>query len=154
MEGDRHANVNGLRQILLMEKEILDGLSLTPGTIRENVTITGLAIHGLAAGERVRLGSDVVLEVTGLCEPCSRMDEIREGLRETLDRRRGVLTRVVSGGEVGLGDGGGGWGVVLGEEGSARGIEGGVWGGATGRMRQDCARATGLLEGLGMTVGL
>ena len=32
------------------------------------------------------------------------MDEIREGLRETLDRRRGVLTRVVSGGEVGLGD--------------------------------------------------
>ena len=104
LEGDRHANVNGLRQILLMEKEILDGLSLTPGTIRENVTITGLAIHGLAAGERVRLGEDVVLEVTGLCEPCSRMDEIREGLRETLDRRRGVLTRVVSGGEVGLGD--------------------------------------------------
>ena len=46
LEGDRHANVNGLRQILLMEKEILDGLSLTPGTIRENVTITGWRFTG------------------------------------------------------------------------------------------------------------
>ena len=27
--------------------------------------------------------------MTGLCEPCSRMDEIREGLRETLDRTAG-----------------------------------------------------------------
>lgn len=105
LEGDRHANVNSFRQILLMEKEILDGLSLSPGTIRENVTIEGLAIHGLQPGEFVRLGSDVVLEVTGLCEPCSRMDEIRPGLRVTLDQRRGVLTRVVEGGEVGLGDG-------------------------------------------------
>ena len=105
LEGDRHANVNSFRQILLMEKEILDRLSLSPGTIRENVTIEGLAIHGLEAGEQVRLGSEVVLEVTGLCEPCSRMDEIRAGLRVTLDQRRGVLTRVVTGGEVGLGDG-------------------------------------------------
>ena len=105
LEGDRHRNVKSFRQILLMEKEILDGLSLSPGTIRENVTIEGLAIHGLQPGAQVRLGDEVVLEVTGLCEPCSRMDEIRPGLRETLDERRGVLTRVVAGGQVGLGDG-------------------------------------------------
>ena len=105
LDGDRHRNPRGLRQILLMEKEILDSLSLSPGTIRENVTIEGLAIHGLQPGAFVRLGDDVVLEVTGLCEPCSRMDEIRPGLQETLDGRRGVLTRVVEGGEVGLGDG-------------------------------------------------
>ena len=105
LEGDRHRNARGLRQILLMEKEILDSLSLSPGIIRENVTIEGLAIHGLQPGEFVRLGDEVVLEVTGLCEPCSRMDEIRPGLQETLDGRRGVLTRVVEGGEVGLGDG-------------------------------------------------
>lgn len=105
LEGDRHRNARGLRQILLMEKEILDSLSLSPGTIRENVTIEGLAIHGLQPGEFIRLGDEVVLEVTGLCEPCSRMDEIRPGLQETLDGRRGVLTRVIEGGEVGLGDG-------------------------------------------------
>ncbi len=105
LEGDRHRNVRSFRQILLMEKEILDELSLSPGIIRENVTIEGLAIHGLQPGELVRLGEDVVLEVTGLCEPCSRMDEIRPGLQATLDQRRGVLTRVVEGGEVGLGDG-------------------------------------------------
>ena len=111
LEGDRHANVNGLRQILLMEKEILDGLSLTPGTIRENVTITGLAIHGLAAGERVRLGSDVVLEVTGLCEPCSRMDEIRGRATGDAGRTAGGVDAGGFGRGSGFGGWGGGWGV-------------------------------------------
>ena len=105
LQGDRHANPRSLRQVLLMEKEILDRLSLSPGTIRENVTIEGLSIHGLEPGAQVRLGADVVLEVTGLCEPCSRMDEIRDGLQRTLDRQRGVLTRVIAGGQVALGDG-------------------------------------------------
>ena len=41
LEGDRHAHPQSLRQVLLMEKEILDSLELKPGTIRENVTITG-----------------------------------------------------------------------------------------------------------------
>ena len=104
LEGDRHAHPQSLRQVLLMEKEILDSLELKPGSIRENVTITGLSIHGLPAGQRLHLGDQVVLEVTGLCEPCSRMDEIRAGLRETLDGKRGVLTRVIQGGDVQVGD--------------------------------------------------
>ena len=104
LEGDRHANPQSHRQVLLMEKEILDSLELKPGSIRENVTISGLPIHGLPAGQRLHLGDEVVLEVTGLCEPCSRMDELRAGLRETLDGRRGVLTRVVQGGGVQVGD--------------------------------------------------
>ena len=106
LEGDRHANVNSFRQILLMEKEILDGLSLSPGTIRENVTIEGLAIHGLEAGRAGASGVGGGVGGNGTVRAVQQqMDEIRDGLRVTLDQRRGVLTRVVTGGEVGLGDG-------------------------------------------------
>ena len=104
LEGDRHAVQDNARQILLMDKEVLDAFDLKPGIVRENVTVSGVSIHKLSEGQRLRLGSDVVLEVTGHCEPCARMDEIRLGLRESLDMQRGMLTRVLQGGKLTLGD--------------------------------------------------
>ena len=104
LEGDRHAVPDNARQILLMDKEVLDAFDLKPGIVRENVTVSGVSIHKLSQGQRLRLGSDVVLEVTGHCEPCARMDEIRLGLRESLDMQRGMLTRVLQGGKLTLGD--------------------------------------------------
>ena len=104
LEGDRHAVQDNARQILLMDKEVLDAFDLKPGIVRENVTVSGVSIHKLSEGQRLRLGSDVVLEVTGHCEPCARMDEIRLGLRESLDMQRGMLTRVLRGGKLTLGD--------------------------------------------------
>ena len=108
IEGDRYAAKRGInrnkRQVLLMDQETLDGLGLTPGTVRENITTRGLALYSLQAGQRLAIGSQVVLEVTEPCEPCERMDAIRQGLREQLQGRRGMLTRVVQGGTVSVGD--------------------------------------------------
>ncbi len=104
LEGDRHAQADNHRQILLMDSEVLDSFDLKPGMVRENVTVSGLAIHQLSNGQRLRIGSDVILEITGHCEPCGRMDEIRPGLRESLDMQRGMLTRVLQGGALKLGD--------------------------------------------------
>ena len=104
LQGDRHAAPDNARQILLMDKEILDDFDLKPGMVRENVTVSGLSIHKLSQGQRLKLGADVVLEITGHCEPCARMDEIRSGLRESLDMQRGMLTRVLEGGTITLGD--------------------------------------------------
>jgi len=39
-----------------------------------------------------------------VCDPCSRMDEIRQGLQAELDGKRGMLARVVQGGEVAQND--------------------------------------------------
>jgi MOSC domain-containing protein YiiM len=39
-----------------------------------------------------------------VCDPCSRMDEIRPGLQEELEGRRGMLARVVQTGDVAVGD--------------------------------------------------
>ena len=105
LQGDRHANPRSRRQVLLMEQEVLDELDLTPGAVRENVTISGLPIHQLAQGQIIGIGDEVRLDVTGLCEPCERMDEIRSGLRQAITGRRGVLTRVVQGGALRVGDG-------------------------------------------------
>jgi MOSC domain-containing protein YiiM len=39
-----------------------------------------------------------------VCEPCHRMDELRQGLRAELDNKRGMLARVVESGDVAIGD--------------------------------------------------
>jgi MOSC domain-containing protein YiiM len=59
---------------------------------------------GLPEGTRVHLGRSAVVEITEICEPCFRMDEIREGLKQELDGRRGMVSRVVQGGTISVGD--------------------------------------------------
>jgi MOSC domain-containing protein YiiM len=39
-----------------------------------------------------------------VCDPCERMEAIREGLRADLEGKRGMLARVVEPGEVAVGD--------------------------------------------------
>jgi len=39
-----------------------------------------------------------------VCDPCNRMDVLRQGLRAQLDGKRGMLARVVEGGELAVGD--------------------------------------------------
>lgn len=58
------------------------------------------------AGTRIRIGADVVLEVTTECDPCSRMDALIDGLQAALrpDWRAGACTRVICGGEIAVGD--------------------------------------------------
>ncbi len=104
LEGDRHARAGSRRQVLLVEKETLDALDLAPGTVRENITTQGANLASLLPGRRLRLGRDVVLEVTGTCNPCHRLDEVRDGLSQEIADRRGVNARVVAGGSIRLGD--------------------------------------------------
>lgn len=103
IQGDRHAKKNSRRQVLLVEKEVLDELKLEPGELREQVTVEGLDLNGLVFGARLRCGS-AVLEVAGPCAPCERMDEIRDGLQTVLEGRRGRFVRVVGAGRVAVGD--------------------------------------------------
>ncbi len=101
---DKHAIADSSRQILLMEKETLELLKLEPGIVKENITTTGIPLMRLKHRDRIRLGSDVILEVTKPCSPCSRMEEIRPGLQLELAGRRGILARVVHGGRIATGD--------------------------------------------------
>lgn len=102
--GDKHASAASRRQVLLVDKEALDALELQPGMIKENVTVEGLNVMSLPAGTRLRLGTDAVVELTSVCEPCFRMDEIRPGLKADLKGRRGMNSLVVAGGRIAVGD--------------------------------------------------
>ncbi len=104
IEGDKHASAASKRQVLLADKEALDAVGVLPGTIKENVTVEGVDVMRLPAGTRMRLGRRAVLEITAVCEPCFRMDEIRDGLRAELEGRRGMVSRVVHSGTINVGD--------------------------------------------------
>lgn len=104
LDGDKHANAKSLRQLLLVDKEALDAVGVAPGAIKENVTVEGLDVMSLSSGTRVRLGAEAAVEISSVCEPCFRMDEIRFGLKDELVGRRGMNTRVVQGGLINVGD--------------------------------------------------
>jgi MOSC domain-containing protein YiiM len=104
LKGCRHGRPGSRRQVLLMNGETLEQFGLAPGQLKENITTRGLQLGSLVRGERLAVG-EVVLEITGPCDPCSRMDEIRMGLQQALQGRRGILCRVVQGGRIRRSDG-------------------------------------------------
>ena len=103
LEGDRSCNERNVRQVLVMDKETLDEFGLAPGQIKENITTTGLDLSQVKPGQVFFIG-DVTLEAVGECEPCGKMDAIRQGLRVALDHRRGQLATVLNGGAIKVGD--------------------------------------------------
>ena len=107
IEGDRHATSEGIkqaRQVLLMDEETLESKALSQGDVRENITTSGIDLASLPEGQRLALGDEVVVQISGHCAPCARMDEIRPGLKEELEGRRGMLSSVIQGGSVKVGD--------------------------------------------------
>jgi MOSC domain-containing protein YiiM len=103
LEGCAHARAGTKRQVLFASKDHLDALDVEPGAIKENFTVEGADVHSWAVGQRVSIG-EAEFEVTMECEPCERMEEIRPGLQQELEGRRGMLARVVKTGDVAVGD--------------------------------------------------
>jgi MOSC domain-containing protein YiiM len=103
LEGCAHARPGTKRQVLFASAEHLDALGVEYGRIRENFTIDGDDVQAWPIGQRLRVGG-AEFEITMVCDPCSRMDELRPGLQAEIDGKRGVLARVVESGEVAAGD--------------------------------------------------
>jgi MOSC domain-containing protein YiiM len=107
-----------LRQVHLIGEELYEelragGFAVWPGALGENVCTRGVDLLGQPAGTRLALGSDAVVELTGLRNPCTQLDGLQEGLMEAtlardeeggLVRRAGVMAVVLSGGAVRPGD--------------------------------------------------
>jgi len=101
--GCSHSRPGGRRQVLLIDVETLQEFGLAPGMVRENLTTVGLPLREIRPGQTLRVGA-ALLQMTLECEPCFRMDEIREGLQAELQGRRGILCRVIEGGTIHAGD--------------------------------------------------
>jgi MOSC domain-containing protein YiiM len=102
LEGCAHANPPK-REVLFASEEHLRTVGVEPGAIRENLTVAGDDVHRWPVGQRVAVG-EAEFEITMVCDPCQRMDDLRDGLRAELEGRRGMLARVVKSGQVAVGD--------------------------------------------------
>lgn len=102
LEGCAHAG-RERREVLFASAKHLEAVGVEPGAIRENVTVAGADVQAWEIGQRVRAGG-AIFEITMVCDPCHKMDALREGLRAELDGRRGMLAVVVEGGAVAVGD--------------------------------------------------
>ena len=101
---------SGRRQVSLVERRDWDAAMVALGTDhhwsarRANLLIDGIDVPQ-RPGAHVRIGP-VLIEITGECDPCSRMEEIEPGLKAALtpDWRGGALARVIEGGTIAVGD--------------------------------------------------
>lgn len=107
-----------LRQVHLIHSELFDelaerGFEVGPSDLGENITTKGINLLGLPRGAHLKVGNEVVLEVTGLRNPCAQIDEFRKGLLSAvLDngpkgeviRKSGVMAVALNGGRVRDGD--------------------------------------------------
>jgi MOSC domain-containing protein YiiM len=103
LDGDRKARADSKRQVYLVDEGTLESVDLQPGDLNENLTVRGMDVNQLQAGQRVRIG-DALLEITGPCTVCGVLEDVRPGLKEALRGRRGVLARVIEGGAARVGD--------------------------------------------------
>jgi MOSC domain-containing protein YiiM len=72
---------------------------------RANLLVEGLRLPR-EPGAVIAIGATLRIETTRECDPCSRMEEIAPGLKAVLtpDWRGGVLGRVLTDGEIAIGD--------------------------------------------------
>jgi MOSC domain-containing protein YiiM len=93
LTGDRHRNmqVHGGpdKAVLLVTLEGIEeikaaGFDVYPGGMGENITTEGLDRRTLRAGQRYRLGSDVIVELTKPRSPCVNLEAIWHGLGKVI----------------------------------------------------------------------
>jgi len=110
--GDRYAGrPGGPRQVTLIQAEDLSAIAgflgqvepASPFDLRRNLVVEGINLLGLS-DKRFRVGG-ALLEATGGCHPCSRMNDILgEGGYNAVRGRGGLTARVIEGGEIAVGD--------------------------------------------------
>jgi MOSC domain-containing protein YiiM len=111
LAGDHYASKNnGKRQVSLIQREhlevvagILGKVEVRPEWLRRNLVVSGINLYALR-DRRFRVGN-VVLEGTGTCDPCSRMEEaLGPGGYNAMRGHGGIVCRILQTGKIRLGD--------------------------------------------------
>jgi len=109
LQGDAHADGRWHRQVSLLALESIEkmralGLDVGPGDFAENITTTGLQLHTMPPGTRLRLGAEAVGEISQIGKECHSRCAIYEQAGDCVMPREGVFIKVLQGGEIKNGD--------------------------------------------------
>ena len=114
----RNPDAPNLRQVHLMHAELFDELAalnmpVNAGEMGENIVTRGLDLLALPRGTELSFKSGARIGVTGLRNPCSKLNALHDGLLKAVlyrsdDGRQlsktGVMGVVLSGGDIVAGD--------------------------------------------------
>lgn len=97
------------RQVSLLAIESIEkmqkvGLEVGPGDFAENITTEGIDLLKLDIGERLKIGREVVLEITQKGKECHDRCAIYYQAGDCVMPREGIFARVIEGGKIQEGD--------------------------------------------------
>ena len=104
--GDRYNGKDGKRQVTLIQKEhlsvvgsLLNQDAIDPNLLRRNIVVSGINL--LALKEKQFQIGEVIMEMTGICHPCSRMEEnLGAGGYNAMRGHGGITARVLQSGVI------------------------------------------------------
>jgi MOSC domain-containing protein YiiM len=107
--GDAHGG-DWHRQVSLLAGESIDRVkkvlpALKDGAFAENIVTRGIDLTAVKVGDRLRLGEEVVLEITQIGKQCHNDGcAIKKATGDCIMPREGLFAKVVQGGEAKAGD--------------------------------------------------
>jgi MOSC domain-containing protein YiiM len=107
--GDAHADCCTHRQVSLLAIESINkmrglGFDVGPGDFAENLTTEGIELVSLPVGTHIRIGEEIVLEITQIGKECHTGCAIYRQIGKCIMPREGVFAKVIRGGSVRAGN--------------------------------------------------
>jgi len=108
LENDAHIGM-AIRQISLLASESIEkirqkGLNVNYGDFAENLTTEGIELFTLPLGTKLKVGKDVLLEVTQIGKTCLTPCAIYHAVGDCVMPKEGIFVRVLSEGMISAGD--------------------------------------------------
>ena len=108
LEQDAHAG-DWHRQVSLLDMQSIarireKGLDVDPGNFAENITTDGIRLWELPIGARLKLGGQVVVEVTQIGKECHNRCAIFHQVGDCVMPREGIFAKVLQEGTIRPGD--------------------------------------------------
>lgn len=109
IKGDAHASSEWHRQVSLLAIESIKkmqamGLDVEPGDFAENITTEGVDLLTLPMSSRMKIGSEVIGEVSQIGKECHTRCAIYYQAGDCVMPKEGIFIKILKGGRIKKGD--------------------------------------------------